>query len=80
MIGLDLRANRKGFAADGDTTRRRPCAAFELVADHSRAAADVALYGCAVARALDRCKDVLDLHVLAIDVVEPPVVGLRHHR
>ena len=62
-----------------DRARRGADAPLELVADHARASADVALVD------FDRCRrqcglDVDRRHALRLDVVEKPVVGLADDR
>src|SRR5262245_6758690 len=55
---------------------RGPDAALELMADHARPAADVALRDVPAARPRERRRDVLRPHVAAGDVVQLAVVGL----
>ncbi len=78
VIGLHDHAN--GIATDtrvGDS-RCGADAAFEPMADHAGAAADVPLGNRTTARCSKRLDDVLRAHVLTFDVIEDPVPCLEH--
>ncbi len=76
-VGLNQHAHRVFAAFVHDHARGRADATLELVADHAGAAADVALRNRARTSAIERGECVLWLNVKAVDVVEPPVPGLR---
>ena len=80
VVGLHERASNIGMAGDVDTPRRSADAALELVADHARAAADIALGHRAALRTVQRAIDVLCAHVKAVDVVQFAVPGLGDDR
>jgi hypothetical protein len=54
--------------------------AFELVAVHARTAADAALIGLVSRGRVEGGDDVLLVHVMAVDVVQVAVPGLRGDR
>ena len=76
VVRLDQHADRPLSGAP----RRRADAALELVADHARPAADVALGDRPVGRRRERRVQVLGVDVEAVDVVERAVVRLADHR
>ena len=80
VVGLDEDADRPAAIRRGQHPRGRPDAALELVADHARAAAHVALGDGTCCRGIECREYVLRVDVLAIHVAEPPVVRLAHDR
>ena len=80
VVGLHQRADGEAALLGRQAARGRADAALEAVADHAGAAADVAL-GDGPARGVRKGRvEVLGADVLAVDVVEPAVPGLAHHR
>ena len=80
MVRLHQHADGVSAGLRVDPPRRRSGTALELVADHSGAAADVALGDCAAARAVERSEDVFVGHGETVDVVEHAVPRLGDHR
>ena len=78
MVRLNENADAKRLSRHFHESRRRSDSAFEAVANHARAGADVALIDGTICRAFDRTYDVFGPNVLTVDVVEQSVVGLRH--
>ena len=79
VVGLHEHADCVAAVLLADHARGRTHAALEAVADHPGAAADRTLLDRPVARLRDRLADVLGAHVMAVDVVERPVIGLPDH-
>ena len=80
VVGLDQDAHRAAAVGLLQHPGRGADAALEAVADHARAAADVALPDRSRRGRVDRLDHVLGAHVHAVDVVQGPVPGLPHHR
>src|SRR3954451_1867056 len=80
VVRLDEHADREAASVVWDDPGGRPDAALELVADHPRPPADIALRdGSGRCRGQCRTK-VLGPDMEAVDVVEETVVGLAHDR
>src|SRR5439155_23403382 len=84
-IGLNesadcIGASRTGFILHFDHARGSPGSAFELVTDHPGPAADASLFDWATVGRLECVPDVVWFNVKAINVVEPAVPSLGHHR
>ena len=77
VIALDQNTDRVATVFGGESARRSPDAAFEVVANHPGAAADIALGDEAGLRGIERVEGVLGFHVEAVDVVQPAIVGFR---
>jgi hypothetical protein len=80
VVRLDEDADGPAALCLVDDPRRRPDPALELVADHPRPAADVALDDRPARRRRHRLVDVIHRHVEAVDVVEQPVPRLAGDR
>src|SRR3712207_1859033 len=80
VVGLYQRADDPPAPFVRDAPRGRADAALELVADHARTAADGALDHGPAGGVSQRLLYVLRPDVLAVYVVERPVVGLGHYR
>src|ERR1700691_2048315 len=80
VVTLHQHADQVTAVLLGELARGGADAALEAVADHAGPTADRALLDTATVRAVERVKDVLGLHVEAVDVVQPPVPGLGHYR
>src|SRR6267378_433255 len=73
VVALHKDADRVGADFRFDLSRRRTDAAFEFVADHSGATADVAFFDSAAACGIDRVEGVFRFDVEAVDIVEPAI-------
>src|SRR5207237_941468 len=73
VVGLHQHADRPGAGLSVRPPGGGPDPAFEAVADHARAAPDVALGNGPRARRVDRFAHVLGPRVLPVDVGQPPV-------
>jgi hypothetical protein len=62
------------------STRRSSDPAFEFIADHSRAAANIAFLHWTAAGGIERMKSVFGLHMESVNVIEPSVPGFSNHR
>ena len=80
VIALHQDAHGIATLRFGKPARRRADAAFEAVTHHARAAPDTALRHRTTARSVERGNGMLARHVKPVQVVEPSVERLRHHR
>src|SRR5207244_13105901 len=80
IIALHQHAHRIPAVLRVEPARRRADPSLELVADHSRAPAHAALDDGTAAGTVHRGPGILLRDVKAVDVVEPAVPRLRHHR
>ena len=81
IVRLHQRTDRIALSILEDDARCRAGPAFELVADHAGAAANVAFgNGAAADRAVKRSKGVLLRQRESLDVAEPAIVGLGDDR
>src|SRR5260370_38677625 len=78
IVALHKDADRVGADFRFDLSRRRSDAAFELVADHSRAAADVAFFDGAAMRGINGVQSVSGWEVTAVAILEPAIPCFRH--
>src|SRR4029077_2277081 len=79
VIALHEHADNVATSLRGERTRRRADATFITVANHAGTAADAAFLNGAGLCGIDGLKNVLGLHVEAVDVVEPAVPGFGDH-
>src|SRR5262249_17001188 len=80
VVALDQYAERVAAVLVSELPRGGADPALEAVADHAGAAANHAFLHGPRARSVERLEHVLGLDVEAVDVVQPAVPGLGHHR
>ena len=80
VVALHQHADGVSSGFDVEDARTGADTAFEFIADHSRAAADVSFFDRAGMGGVERVPGIFRLHVESIDVVQVPVPGFGHDR
>ena len=80
VVALDEDADGVASGFGGEHAGRRANASLKFIADHSGAAAYVALFDCAGVGGVERMEGVFGMDVKSVDVVEPAVPGFGDRR
>src|SRR5258708_29268506 len=77
VVALHKNSNRVSAIFRLQLARSRADSSFESVADHSRAAANIAFLNGAGRRSVDGAQSMLGPYMETVDVVEPSIPGFR---